>query len=232
LPDKYPNDGYPKMLISESPLQYLPKLGLALGDPGEALLLQQLRLRLAMATKQYDGHYWVFNSYAAWGVEMGMSTDVARRKLRRLRDKGLVVSITNPFNKWDKVLWWRLDRDVVTPFLQRANPPDHQANPPDEEAESPDVRAIRLIDKTNPPSRQGDSASGRGEPAFAIPKENTIRRHHETTPQDDTTDGRPHRFAALEERVQKRTSDAEASVCKHARVIGQYCAGCKGNRAA
>jgi hypothetical protein len=123
------------LLIDEPPCQYLPSLARALGDPVQAIVLQQLHYRLGMATKEYGGYRWVYNSYERWGDELGLSGDLVRRKLEKLRGRQLVVAIPNPYVKFDKMLWYRIDYDgdALKSLCQfdEAESPDRLANSPD-----------------------------------------------------------------------------------------------------
>jgi hypothetical protein len=106
------------MLINESPLTVQPSLIRALGSPAQAIVLQQLYYWQGKATKEYDGHLWVYKTFADWGEETGLNSDQARRVMEALRKRGVVFSRSNPENKMDRRLWWRVDPEAVARLVE------------------------------------------------------------------------------------------------------------------
>ncbi|MCG7337125.1 conserved phage C-terminal domain-containing protein [Sporosarcina sp. ACRSM] len=99
------------LLIQESPLQVLPSLVMQVGL-NEAIVLQQLHFRSLISTNVRDGHKWVYKTYDEWKSEEFpfWSIDTIKRAIRRLEDKGYIIS-TASYNrmKMDKTKWYRID---------------------------------------------------------------------------------------------------------------------------
>lgn len=79
----------------------------------EAAITQQLHYWLRRATREHDGHTWVFKTYSDWANEIGVTPKACRGALDRLRREGIVVAIQNPEDPHDRTLWWRIDHEVL-----------------------------------------------------------------------------------------------------------------------
>lgn len=104
-----------KLLISEQPLQVIPKLAMKIGL-NEAIVLQQIHYWLVgNEAKQsqdhyHDGRWWTYNTLEEWGKNFPFwSTRTIQRVLDSLRKMGLVL--TGCYNKsgYDKTLWYTID---------------------------------------------------------------------------------------------------------------------------
>lgn len=104
-----------KLLISESPLQVLPSLAVAIGL-NEALFLQQLNYWLnSPHAHERDGAYWIYNSVAQWHKQLPFwSEHTIRRTIYQLEHRGLIRS-TESYNKMpqDHTKWYTIDYAVL-----------------------------------------------------------------------------------------------------------------------
>jgi hypothetical protein len=103
------------LLLDESLRVYQPTMVRLLGAH-KAMALHQLHwlLSLPNSGREHDGHHWIYKSCEELGDEVGLTTDQAKRAMKSLRDDhGLVISIENPVQRWDRILWHRIDRDRV-----------------------------------------------------------------------------------------------------------------------
>jgi hypothetical protein len=115
-------------------IAYRPTWGRAFGVIA-ALVLAQLDYWLARATKQHDGHRWVFKTYAELADELGVTRDQTRRAVTALRRRGVVIAIRNPFLGFDRTPWYRIDRERLERALASGNrataiPRDHGGEVP------------------------------------------------------------------------------------------------------
>jgi hypothetical protein len=102
------------LLIDEYPLILLPSLAKAIGL-NEAIILQQVHYWMRHATHVREGHLWIYKTYAEWQDEFPFwSLDTIGRTIRKLEERGLLIS--GQFNKWkiDKTKWYRPDYDTIT----------------------------------------------------------------------------------------------------------------------
>jgi hypothetical protein len=108
-----------KLLISERPLQVIPKLAKKIGL-NEAIVLQQIHYWLvgneAKRSQDHyrDGRWWTYNTLEKWKEDFPFwSTRTTQRVLDRLRKMGLVL--TGCYNKssYDKTLWYTIDYNEV-----------------------------------------------------------------------------------------------------------------------
>lgn len=74
-----------------------------------AIVLDQLRYWLERATKEHDGHHWVYKTYEELGRDLGIAKHQVRYALEVLREQRIVISIRNPHYRRDSTLWWRID---------------------------------------------------------------------------------------------------------------------------
>lgn len=104
-----------KLLISESPLQVIPSLAVAIGL-NEAIVLQQMHYWLVNKANSndqrsyHDGTYWVFNTYEEWQEQFPFwSARTIRRTITSLQDQGLLI-IGN-YNKMaiDNTKWYTVN---------------------------------------------------------------------------------------------------------------------------
>jgi hypothetical protein len=126
-----------------SPRVYRPAVALALGSISRAAAFEQLHFWMPHATKSYLGCKWVFKSYKEWGLELGMTDRQARRTFKSLQDLGVVISMQNPHNTKDQILWWTVNKAAMSAFLGSVQEASHdieeaipaQKTPLDEDGE-------------------------------------------------------------------------------------------------
>jgi len=112
-----------KLLISESPIQLLPSLAVALGGVNEAIVLQQLHYWVSRSNNVKDGRQWVYNSIREWAAQFPFwSEDTIKRTMRTLRDKGVVLTANYNELKVDRTLWYTIDYDALNALVQDASP--------------------------------------------------------------------------------------------------------------
>lgn len=104
-----------KLLISESPLQVIPSLAVAIGL-NEAIVLQQMHYWLVNKANSndqrsyHDGTYWVFNTYEEWQEQFPFwSARTIRRTITSLQDQGLLI--VGNYNKMaiDNTKWYTVN---------------------------------------------------------------------------------------------------------------------------
>lgn len=98
-----------QLLLNEKPLLVLPALAVKIGL-NESIVLQQLQYWLKKSTHFIDGHYWVYNTYAAWKEQFPFWSDkTIRRIIQKLETEGYII--TGNFNKIqsDRTKWYRID---------------------------------------------------------------------------------------------------------------------------
>lgn len=102
-----------RKLLNEDPLLVLPSLAKVLGLNG-AIIVQQIHYWLTInegkESNFKDGYYWTFNSSGGWQKQFPFwSKKTIERALRKVEDKGIVV--TGCYNKrsFDRTKWYRLD---------------------------------------------------------------------------------------------------------------------------
>ena len=104
-----------KLLIDDQPLQVLPSLAEAIGL-NEALILQQIHWLLLRSKKEFNGKYWVFNTYEEWQEKhfRFFSISTIRRTINRLEELDLLISTTE-FNqmKVDKTKWYTINYEAL-----------------------------------------------------------------------------------------------------------------------
>lgn len=104
-----------KLLIDDQPLQVLPSLAKAIGL-NEALILQQIHWLLLRSKKEFNGKYWVFNTYEEWQEKhfRFFSVSTIRRTINRLEELDLLISTTE-FNqmKVDKTKWYTINYEAL-----------------------------------------------------------------------------------------------------------------------
>lgn len=184
-------------LVDGPSIPYSPDAARALGKGGvyQAALLQQLHFRLGQATKHYDGHWWVFNSYATWGDQLGFTGRQVRDYLGKLRARGFIISRSNPTDPRDQKLWWRLDYDAWNHFAATVGLPATLPNTPGGRRDGQRPRRTRQGTVTNSSGYRDELVRDRDETGSALPLEDK-----EKTPLNDTPDAplaREDRFAAL-----------------------------------
>jgi DNA-binding transcriptional ArsR family regulator len=100
-------------IFGERPQVYRPSVAAALGSLTQAIVLEQLHYWVQRATKEHDGHTWVYKTYKEWGDELGLSYKQTERALDALKERGLVISIQNPYVRMDQTRWWKLDDEGI-----------------------------------------------------------------------------------------------------------------------
>lgn len=114
------------LLISESPLQFLPSLAIKLGGANEALILQQLHFLLVITEKARNNHnyfnkrWWVYNSYEQWREEHfpWLSESTIKRIFVKLKTEGYVLSKERKEGRSQLGNWYTINYDklIKTPI--------------------------------------------------------------------------------------------------------------------
>lgn len=104
-----------KLLIDDQPLQVLPALAESIGL-NEAIILQQIHWLLSKSKNDFEGKYWIYNTYEDWKENhfRFFSVSTIRRAIDKLESLKLIVS-TSKFNrmKMDKTKWYTIDYDKL-----------------------------------------------------------------------------------------------------------------------
>ena len=98
------------LLLDDRPLVIQPKLIELLGDPTEAIILQQIHYWLVKNINYKDGYSWVYNSIKDWNKQFRwLSESTLKRKFKSLEDKGLLITGNYNKAKFDRTKWYRID---------------------------------------------------------------------------------------------------------------------------
>lgn len=111
------------LLLDDRPLVIQPKLIKLLGDPTEAIILQQIHYWLVKNVNIKDGYSWVYNSIKDWNKQFDwLSEPTLKRKFKSLENKGLLITGNYNKAKFDRTKWYRIDYDtlneMITPLYQ------------------------------------------------------------------------------------------------------------------
>ncbi|MBA3829945.1 MAG: hypothetical protein H0X33_13475 [Taibaiella sp.] len=161
-----------KLLISDNPLQVLPKLAEKIGL-NEALVLQQLHYWLNKSDNYRDGSKWVFNSYPGWKEQFpfwGLRT--IQRTFLKLENLGL-IKVAN-FNKMkgDLTKWYTVDYEGVTALEQSSL---LRENPSCQNGTMPSCQnGTTIVPKSHDPSCQNGAANTRDYVPETTTKTNSI----------------------------------------------------------
>ena len=103
------------LLLDDRPLVIQPKLIELLGDPTEAIILQQIHYWLVKNINIKDGYSWVYNSMVDWNKQFPwLSLKTLKRKFKSLEDKGLLITGNYNKAKFDRTKWYRIDYDTFS----------------------------------------------------------------------------------------------------------------------
>lgn len=107
------------LLLDDRPLVIQPKLIELLGDPTEAIILQQIHYWLVNNINIKDGYSWVYNSIKDWNKQFKwLSEPTLKRKFKSLEDKGLLITGNYNKAKFDRTKWYRIDYDALDEKVQ------------------------------------------------------------------------------------------------------------------
>lgn len=107
------------LLLDDRPLVIQPKLIELLGDPTEAIILQQIHYWLVKNINIKDGYSWVYNSIKDWNKQFKwLSEPTLKRKFKSLEDKGLLIIGNYNKAKFDRTKWYRIDYDALDKMVQ------------------------------------------------------------------------------------------------------------------
>lgn len=111
------------LLVDESPLLTLPTLAVAVGDDAEAIILQQIHyLANIVVHNAREGYRWVYKSYSAWQrVLPWLTVDTIRNKMRKLKEKGLIITAKFSNRMYHNTLWYRIDYARLQELLDEVN---------------------------------------------------------------------------------------------------------------
>lgn len=106
------------LLLDDRPLVIQPKLIELLGDPTEAIILQQIHYWLVKNINVKDGYSWVYNSIKDWNKQFKwLSEPTLKRKFKSLEDKGLLITGNYNKAKFDRTKWYRIDYDALDEMI-------------------------------------------------------------------------------------------------------------------
>ena len=106
------------LLLDDRPLVIQPKLIELLGDPTEAIILQQIHYWLLKNMNIKDGYSWVYNSVKDWNKQFKwLSEPTLKRKFKSLEDKGLLITGNYNKAKFDRTKWYRIDYDALDEMI-------------------------------------------------------------------------------------------------------------------
>ena len=101
-----------KLLISEHPLQVLPRLAVAIGL-NQAIVVQQIHYWLEKSRIEKNGHFWVYNTISQWKAQFPFwSKNTVQRILAKLKESGLLVGEFLSDND-SQLLYYRIDYAVM-----------------------------------------------------------------------------------------------------------------------
>jgi hypothetical protein len=101
-----------KLLISEHPLQVLPRLAVAIGL-NQAIVVQQIHYWLEKSRIEKNGHFWVYNTINQWKEQFPFwSKNTVQRILAKLKESGLLVGEFLSDND-SQLLYYRIDYAVM-----------------------------------------------------------------------------------------------------------------------
>ena len=107
------------LLLDDRPLVIQSKLIELLGDPTEAIILQQIHYWLVKNMNIKDGYSWVYNSIKDWNKQFKwLSEPTLKRKFKSLEDKGLLITGNYNKAKFDRTKWYRIDYDALDEMVQ------------------------------------------------------------------------------------------------------------------
>lgn len=106
------------LLLDDRPLVIQPKLIKLLGDPTEAIILQQIHYWLVKNVNIKDGYSWVYNSIKEWNKQFDwLSESTLKRKFKSLENKGLLITGNYNKAKFDRTKWYRIDYDTLNEMI-------------------------------------------------------------------------------------------------------------------
>lgn len=110
-------------LIDGRPILVTAELVAALdGKPADAIVVQQIHFWSQHSNNRHDGHVWVYNTYAQWAEQTGLSADQVRRATDRLVDRGVII-VAQPQGR-DRTRWYRVNYEhpIASPTGSAATP--------------------------------------------------------------------------------------------------------------
>lgn len=175
-----------RILVDEEFVAVQPSLVRALeGNVMDALVLQYLHFWLRASSNVHEGEVWVYNTYQDWADRLGISPKQAERSIRRLEERGIVVSCKPDSGDWNHRKWYRIDpsrlREIDLPISGDRSPDSGDSSlysestyrecsdPSDQNLSSPSVtREDRDEETMDEPDALEGSGSG-AEPQVAAP---------------------------------------------------------------
>jgi hypothetical protein len=101
-----------KLLISEHPLQVLPRLAVAIGL-NQAIVVQQIHYWLEKSRIEKNGHIWVYNTINQWKEQFPFwSKNTVQRVFAKLKESGLLIGEFLSDND-SQLLYYRIDYSVM-----------------------------------------------------------------------------------------------------------------------
>lgn len=130
------------LLINEPPLMVQKTLAVLVGL-NEGMILQQVHYWLGKSNHNHDGRKWIYNTYDGWQEQFPFwSKNTIIRAIKKLEEKGLLL--TGNYNKLaiDKTKWYSIDYDALNSLiLEQDKSNDHlpKMSSSTEQAENTDV---------------------------------------------------------------------------------------------
>ena len=142
------------LLLDDRPLVIQPKLIKLLGDPTEAIILQQIHYWLVKNTNIEDGYSWVYNSIKDWNKQFNwVSEKTLKRKFKSLENKGLLITGNYNKAKFDRTKWYRINYDALNEMINKSG------------------QSVPIPKGQNFPTAKGQNfptAKGHGDPHYTI----------------------------------------------------------------
>lgn len=106
------------LLLDDRPLVIQPKLIKLLGDPAEAIILQQIHYWIIKNVNIKDGYSWIYNSMKDWNKQFDwLSEPTLKRKFKSLENKGLLITGNYNKAKFDRTKWYRINYDTLNEMI-------------------------------------------------------------------------------------------------------------------
>lgn len=97
------------LLIQESPLVVLPSLAKLLGL-NEAIILQQIQYWLMKCGKEFEGYFWIYNSYDQWKEQFPFwCKNTIINAIKKLETSKILISGNFHDDPFRKSKWYRID---------------------------------------------------------------------------------------------------------------------------
>ena len=115
------------LLFDESPIAVQRGLCRLLGSADDAAIVQQIHYwtefnKKAGRTETHfiDGRWWVYNTVEKWLDDLcWFTTRQLGRRLKRLRDTGIVIAKSHESAEWNQTLWYSIDYEKISEMIEK-----------------------------------------------------------------------------------------------------------------